>query len=187
MFLLRVILALLTLSFTLAAQAQRTVEKVALAAQDSSTLQVKRTTLWAACLPGSGQIVNRQFWKVPVIWGGMGYATWATVVNAREMRANINDLIALTDDNPNTEPVLVDANGNFYSAAQLESRAMFYRRNRDLSIISLLLAHGLQVLDANTGAMLRNLDTSESLSFRGGAMWGVPTIHVTWNFNRHDP
>ena len=107
MFLLRVILALLTLSFTLAAQAQRTVEKVALAAQDSSTLQVKRTTLWAACLPGSGQIVNRQFWKVPVIWGGMGYATWATVVNAREMRANIDDLIALTDDNPNTEPVSV--------------------------------------------------------------------------------
>ena len=68
----------------------------------------------------------------------------------------------------------------------MEDRAFFYRRNRDLSILSFLIAHGLQVLDANTGAMLRNLDTSDELTLRGGAMWGVPTVHLTWNFNRHD-
>ena len=161
-------------------------DAASMSAQDSTALQVKRTTVWAACLPGSGQIRNRQIWKVPVVWGGMGYAAWATWDNAREMRASVDDLVALTDDDPTTQTVLTDENGNAFSEGQLEDRAFFYRRNRDLSILSFLIAHGLQVLDANTGAMLRNLDTSDELTLRGGAMWGVPTVHLTWNFNRHD-
>ena len=84
-------------------------------AQDSTALRVKRTTIWAACLPGSGQIINRQSWKAPVVWGGMGYATWAILENAREKRASVADLVALSDDDPDTQPVLTDGNGNFYS------------------------------------------------------------------------
>jgi hypothetical protein len=116
----------------------------------------------------------------------MGYAAWATRDNAREMRASIDDLVAVSDDDPNTVAVLTDANGNFFSENQLEDRAYFYRRNRDLSILGFLVAHGLQVLDANTGAMLRNLDTSDALTFRSGTMWGVPSVHLTWNFTRHE-
>lgn len=133
--------------------------------------------------------MNRQAWKVPVVWGGLGYAVWATADNAREMRASIDDLIAVTDDDPSTVPVLTDGAGNFFSEAQLEDRALFYRRNRDLSVLGFLIGHGLQILDANTGAMLRGLDTSDQLSARLGTTWGVPTVHLTWNLNakRHEP
>ena len=160
-----------------------------LAPQDSTALRVKRVTVWATCLPGSGQIMNRQAWKVPVVWGGLGYAVWATADNAREMRASIDDLIAVTDDDPGTVPVLTDGAGNFFSEAQLEDRALFYRRNRDLSVLGFLIGHGLQILDANTGAMLRGLDTSDQLSARLGTTWGVPTVHLTWNLTarRHEP
>lgn len=160
-----------------------------LAPQDSTALRVKRVTVWAACLPGSGQIMNRQAWKVPVVWGGLGYAVWATADNAREMRASIDDLIAVTDDDPDTVPVLTDGAGNFFSEDQLEDRALFYRRNRDLSVLGFLIGHGLQILDANTGAMLRGLDTSDQLSARLGTTWGVPTVHLTWNLSakRHEP
>lgn len=158
-------------------------------AQDSTARRVKTTTVWAACLPGAGQIMNRQVWKVPVVWGGMGYAGWAAWDNAQEMRASLNDLVALTDDDPSTVPVLTDAAGNLYSESQLEDRALFYRRNRDLSVLGFLIAHGLQVLDANTGALLRSLDTSDQLSARMGTTWGVPTVHLTWNLkpSRHEP
>ena len=33
--------------------------------QDSTALRVKRITVLAACLPGAGQMVNRQFWRSP--------------------------------------------------------------------------------------------------------------------------
>ena len=179
---LRAALVVGCLGMCLALSAQPTAP---LTAQDSTALRVKRTTVWAACLPGAGQIINRQAWKAPVVWGGMGYALWATMNNAQEMRASIDDLIAATDDDPTTEPVLTDAAGNLFSEGQLEDRALFYRRNRDLSALGFLIAHGLQVLDANTGAMLRHLDTSDDLTLRGGTMWGVPVVHLTWNLSRH--
>ena len=154
--------------------------------QDSTALRVKRITVLAACLPGAGQMVNRQFWKVPVVWGSMGYATWAILENAREKRASVADLIALSDDDPDTQPVLTDGNGNLFSESQLNDRALFYRRNRDLSVLGLLVAHGLQILDANTGAMLRNFDTSDQLTIHGGNQWGVPVVHLKWTFPHHD-
>lgn len=153
-------------------------------APDSTAMRVKRTTRWAAIVPGSGQMINQQSWKVPLVWGGMGYAAWSTWDSAQEMKSSIDDLVALTDDDPATQPVLKDAFGNFYSEYDLEQRALFYRRNRDLSILSFLVAHGLQVLDANTSAMLRNLDTSDALSTRLESTFGVPCVHLTWRFSR---
>ena len=151
---------------------------------DSTSLRVKRTTVWAACVPGMGQIMNRQIWKVPIVWGGLGYAVWSTQGNVQEFRASLDDLIALTDADPSTTPVLRDEFGNFYTENALEERALFYRRNRDLSILSILLAHGLQVLDANTGALLRGLDTSDDLNAGLTSVFGKPGVRVTWSLHR---
>ena len=131
-----------------------------------------------------GQILNKQVWKVPVVWGGLGYAVWSTQSNVQEFRASLDDLIALTDDDPSTTRVLRDEFGNFYTENALEERALFYRRNRDLSILSILLAHGLQVLDANTGALLRGLDTSDDLNAGLTSVFGNPGVRVTWTFQR---
>jgi hypothetical protein len=154
------------------------------APMDSTSLRVKRTTIWAACVPGMGQIMNKQVWKAPIVWGGLGYAVWSTQENVQEFRASLNDLIALTDDDPSTEPVLRDEFGNFYTENALEERALFYRRNRDLSILSILLAHGLQVLDANTGALLRGLDTSDDLNAGLTSVFGKPGLRLTWSLHR---
>ena len=131
-----------------------------------------------------GQILNKQVWKVPVVWGGLGYAVWSTHGNVQELRASLEDLIALTDDDPSTEAVLRDELDQPYTENALIERALFYRRNRDLSILSILLAHGLQVLDANTGALLRGLDTSDDLNASLTSVFGTPGVRVTWSLHR---
>ena len=119
---LRAALLLGCLGMCLALSAQPTAP---MTTQDSTALRVKRTTVWAACLPGSGQIINRQAWKAPVVWGGMGYALWATMNNAQEMRASIDDLIAATDDDPTTEPVLTDAAATSFPRASWKTAPCF--------------------------------------------------------------
>lgn len=147
-------------------------------ASDSLALRVQRITLASAVFPGAGQVANNQWWKVPLVWGGWGYAAWSVGNNAMEMRRSIDDLVALTDDDPNTLPTLTDGSGNLYDAGQLEDRALFYRRNRDLSFLSLLIVHGLQVLDANTGAMLQTLDTGDALSLHPNVIQGAPGLSL---------
>ncbi|MDA0728364.1 MAG: DUF5683 domain-containing protein [Bacteroidetes bacterium] len=152
--------------------------RASLTASDSLAMRVQRITVASAVFPGAGQIANHQWWKVPVVWGGWGYAAWSVRNNAMEMRGSIDDLVALTDDDPSTVPTLTDAAGNLYDANQLEDRALFYRRNRDLSFLSLLIVHGLQVLDANTGAMLQTLDTGDALSMHLNVIEGAPGVSL---------
>ena len=120
---------------------------------DSTSLRVAHHGLGCMC-PRHGQILNDKSWKVPSF--GEAWVTPSIRPTQRpRISTSLDDLIALTDDDPSTTPVLRDESGNFFTENALEERALFYRRNRDLSILSILLAHGLQVLDANTGALLR--------------------------------
>lgn len=153
---------------------------------DSVQLRVQRVTLASALLPGSGQIANGQWWKAPLIWGGLGYAGWSFSNNHKEYRRSVEGLIAIGNNEPLPDG-LTDLNGNPLTESQLEERALFYRRNRDLSALSWLIVHALQVLDANTGAMLRSFDTSESLQAQLGWMHGTPTMALVWRPRAKQP
>ena len=144
-----------------------------------SMSRVQRITLASAVIPGSGQIANGQWWKAPLVWGGLGYAGWSVAQNQQELRRSVDGLVALDNGEPLPEE-LVDANGNPLSESLLNERALFYRRNRDLSAIGWLVIHALQVLDANTGATLRAFDTSDDLSAHWGWALNAPTVRLVW-------
>lgn len=134
-------------------------------------LRVKTTTRWAACLPGSGQVINKKIWKVPFVLGGLATSGWFIVDNTKQMNLFLEHWGYETDfeidpDNPATSSTLTDSNGNPYLVSDLEDGVYFYRRNRDLSYLALLGVYLLQIVDANVDSHMKFFDASEDLSWK---------------------
>lgn len=144
-----------------------------------------RGALWrAAAVPGWGQLYNRQYFKLPVVWGGLlGIAGTALYVNHRYLlyrhsyfwtlredprlgfevpAAWERDYLALIADLGLT-PEEAEARGGRLTDLFKQNRD-FLRRNRDLSYIGIGLFYGLAILDAYVSAHLLDFDVGEDLS-----------------------
>ena len=129
-------------------------------------LRVKNTTTWAIILPSSGQIINKKYWKAPIVLGGLGASVYYVMDNSAEMNLFLENWGYETDDDPSTYSTLQDNNGNLYTVTDLKDGAYFYRRNRDLSYLSFFGVYLLSVIDANVDAHMKFFDASEDLSLR---------------------
>jgi hypothetical protein len=129
-------------------------------------LRVKNTTTWAMLLPSSGQIINKKYWKAPIVLGGLGASVYYVMDNSAEMNLFLENWGYETDEDPLTNSNLQDNNGNLYTLTDLKDGAYFYRRNRDLSYLSFFGVYLLSVIDANVGAHMKFFDASEDLSLR---------------------
>lgn len=129
-------------------------------------LRVKNTTTWAMLLPSSGQIMNKKYWKAPIVLGGLGASVYYMIDNSSEMNLFLENWGYETDDDPLTESNLTDNNGNLYTVSDLKDGAYFYRRNRDLSYLSFFGVYLLSVIDANVDAHMKFFDANEDISLR---------------------
>ena len=128
-------------------------------------LRVKKTTKWAAVLPGSGQVINQKAWKVPFVLGGLATGGWFIVENTKQMNLFLEHWGYETDDDPTTNSDLRDSEGDLYTLSSLENGAYVYRRNRDLSYLAFLGIYLLQIVDANVDSHMKFFDASEDLSW----------------------
>lgn len=118
-------------------------------------------------IPGWGQIVNKQAWKVPIIYGMLAGLGWYSV----EMTKKYHDYRAAfynatSDENdllygPTPQYIPPDV-----SADQLKSTRNRYRNRRDFVYIAIGLAYGLNAVDAYVFAHMRSFDVSDDLSVR---------------------
>jgi hypothetical protein len=130
---------------------------------------------YLALLPGAGQIYNKRWWKLPLVYGllgTLGYAEYFYQVRYRDY-AHAKELIA---KNPAiyTTARLTAAPANPIEAfgyasrentsARIESGIIFYRRNRDLYILVFAAGYALQILDAVVDAHLHDFDVGNDLS-----------------------
>ncbi len=118
-------------------------------------------------IPGWGQVVNKQVWKVPVIYGlfaGLTYYSIVTDQSYRDYRAAYyNSQNPDGDERFGPTPGYIDPNQNPESIRY--SRNMF-RNHRDLTFIGIGLVYGLNIIDAYVFAHLRDFDVSDDLSAR---------------------
>lgn len=136
--------------------------------QETDTVKAKKphsprlATILSAVAPGAGQIYNRKWWKLPIIYGGFAGLGYAIAFNTQEYNTYKDAyLIRVDDDSTN-----VDQFDGIYTDANLLELQEFYRRNRDFAIVGAFVLYVLNIVDANVDAHLFDFDVSEDLSMK---------------------
>ncbi len=153
-----------------------------LGAQARDTVPEPRSVmLKSLAVPGWGQIVNEQRWKVPVIYAALGsivaYQIYSHDRYAGYRAAYYNSLAANTDERFGPTPDWVPAGqpSTLYRA----NRDLF-RNRRDMAVVYVGLAWGFNALDAYIYAHLKDFDVSDDVSMRVGlGLEQVPTLRFT--------
>lgn len=132
----------------------------------------KRALWLALVLPGAGQIYNRKYWKLPIIYGGFVGCAYAMRWNNMMYRDYSQAYLDIMDNDPNTQSYnqFLHLGTQINSSNQARWQEVFrkrkdrYRRWRDLSFFVMVGVYALSVIDAYVDASLSEFDISPDLS-----------------------
>ena len=140
---------------------------------DSATKRIyspQKAAMLSAILPGLGQIYNKKYWKLPIVYTAMGISAgifFYNLSNYRDtrfaykvkynMRVNMTDSALYDKIKDNLKP-LSEESLRFYRNQ--------FRRDIDFSAIFFIVMWGLNVVDATVDAHLKAFDVSPALSLR---------------------
>jgi hypothetical protein len=141
-----------------------------------------KATMLAVAFPGAGQIYNRKYWKIPVVYAGFGALFYSAGINSSRYSTYMKAYQDFTDQIPETDsyiklipadpatydPVLHPdtydpATASYYEDGMLRL-VDYYKRYRDLSYIGIAAWYLISILDANVDASLYNFDISDNLA-----------------------
>ena len=120
----------------------------------------KKSAIYSAILPGTGQVYTKKYWKVPIIYAGI--LSSAYYINENNQKYNLYKSAAINSINNNSSNQIV--NGNDYSYSELKILKDYYRRNREISYFSFIAVYVLNVVDASVGAHLYHFNVSDDIS-----------------------
>jgi len=122
----------------------------------------KKATILSACLPGAGQIYNKKYWKLPLVYGGIGVSVYLGIRYGNDYTFWRDEYRIATDGDTATNGEYT----NLLSEAAIRDNRDTFRRWMELSYISAGLIYILQIIDANVDAHLMEFDVSDDLSLR---------------------
>ncbi len=143
----------------------------------------KKATIMSACLPGLGQVYNGKWWKVPIVYaglGGFGYMAYDNYTNYRLY------LLAyrLETGNLNEGEVASEAArllSERYSENQLQAYKESYQHNFELYSLISVAWYALNIVDALVDGHLYSYDISDDLSLYIDPNMTTINAPVTYN------
>jgi len=131
--------------------------------------------LWLALvIPGGGQIYNRKYWKLPIVYGGFVGCIYAMRWNNMMYKDYAQAYLDIMDDDPGTASYnkflhlgrqITSSNEERYKNI-FKKRKDRYRRYRDLSFFVMVGVYAISVIDAYVDAELSAFDLSKDLSMK---------------------
>ncbi len=151
--------------------------------QGIDPLSPSRAAFYSAVLPGLGQVYNKKYWKVPIVWAAMGTGVYFYVDNDKEYnryrtafklrKAGLEDEFTVDGIELITEDGLIRAQE-------------VLKKNRDLSLFITIGLYALNILEANVDAHLPDKALDKTLSFHPSffteSITNQPMFGVSMNF-----
>ncbi len=126
---------------------------------DKAIHSPKKATLFAL-VPGLGQVYNRKYWKLPIVYAGFGVTGYLGISNRTEYKKFNEAYICLINEGDDCTNKLAE----LYSEDELVYYRDSYRRNMELSFIIMGAWYILQILDASVDAHLYYWEVNDNLS-----------------------
>lgn len=117
-----------------------------------------KAAFYSAVIPGLGQVYNKQYWKVPVVYGGLAIGYYFYNDNNKKYN-EFRDIYKRR-----LEGYTDDRYFGVYSNAVLINAQRTFERNRDISTAVMIGFYVLNIIDANVGAHLMQFNVNENLS-----------------------
>ena len=121
----------------------------------------------SAILPGWGQITNKKYWKLPLVYGALGITAGVFFHNVKQFKTANTAYTNATDGDPTNDYLIPEP--YFGVKGQPERIKTFrnqVRQNVDYSALFFIVFWGLNVVDAAVDAHLKTFDVSDDLGLQ---------------------
>ena len=149
------------------------------AIKDSARIAIeampRRAALNSAMLPGLGQIYNKRWWKVPLVYGGFVGIGLVFEFNQRYYQVFLKEAQFRQENPGKTQNPLYAP----YTTEGIISIKDSYRRNRDLSVLAGLGFYAINIIDAYVDAKFFRFDISDELSVKVSPSLNQAPIHAS--------
>ena len=125
----------------------------------------RKALLLSLALPGLGQAYNRSYWKIPLIYAGLGTLGYFIIYN-NNVYQDFSEAYLIKLKNPSANPPVIGYPNGLQRVESYRQGKDIYRRNYELSLILTAALWALNMVDANVDAHLRGFDLSDDLSLR---------------------
>jgi hypothetical protein len=125
----------------------------------------RKAAIRSAILPGWGQVYNKKYWKVPLVYGALGTTTYLFFRNLTQYNDSREAYKLAVDNDPTNDNQIKQP---YYSVKDQPERIKSFRnavrQNMDYCVLFFILFWGLNVVDASVDAHLKSFDVSDNLS-----------------------
>ena len=128
------------------------------------TFKPRIATIRSAIIPGWGQIYNKKYWKLPLVYGALGTTAGIFFYNIKNYNL-LKKAYIIIANNP-ADVNLIDPQFRKLNANSIKTYRNAYRQNVDYSVIFFIIFWGLNVMDATVDAQLKAFDVNDNLSFK---------------------
>jgi hypothetical protein len=138
------------------------------------TFEPRKAAIYSAIMPGLGQIYNKKYWKVPIVWTAVGIPIYTYFFNRtwyNRLKYAL-EVVSMDRNDPTFNEAYEQVHAQLKNSVLLGRTEVIlsnrneYRKNMDYSILFTLLFWGLNVVDATVDAHLKGFNVNDNLTLQ---------------------